>query len=129
MKKIKLELIIESAEGVLNGRVNYNDNLVVDSAKSLPELEGKIKILLHDFEDLEPSSVEFEHSYDVYALFKQFDFLKISKVAEHAGINPGLLRQYASQVKYPSAEQAKKIENTIHHLAEQMMQASLHVYA
>lgn len=129
MEKLKLELIIESDNGVLSGRVTYNDNLIVDSAKSLPELEEKIKVLLHDFEDLEPNRVEFEHSYDVFALFEQFDFLKISKVAEHAGINAGLLRQYASQVKFPSAKQAKKIEATIHHLAEQMMQASLHVYA
>lgn len=128
MEKIKLELIIESEQGLLHGRVTFNDNLIVDNAKSLPELEEKIKVLLHNFEGIEPNRVEFEHSYDVYALFELFDFLKISKVAEHAGINAGLLRQYASQVKYPSAKQARKIENTIHRLAEQMMQASLHVY-
>jgi len=129
MEKVKLELIIESDNGLLNGRVTYNDNLIVDSANSLSELEEKIKVLLRDFEGLELNRIEFEHSYDVFALFAQFDFLKISKVAEHAGINAGLLRQYASQVKFPSAAQAKKIENTIHHLAKQMMQASLHVYA
>lgn len=127
MKKIKLELIIESQESVLTGRVTYNDNLIVDSGKSLQILEEKLKVLLFEFEELEPDVIEFEHFYDVYSLFQQFDFLKISKVAQHAGINAGLLRQYASQVKYPSANQAKKIENTIHELAEQMMHVSLHV--
>ena len=129
MEKMKLELIIESEKGLLNGRVTYNDNLLVDSGKSISELEEKIKMLLHDFEELRPEEVEFEHSYDVYALFEQFDFLKISKVAEYAGINASLLRQYASQVKFPSLAQAKKIERTIHHLAKQMMEASLHVDA
>lgn len=126
MEKVKLELIIESEAGLLNGRVTFHDNLIVDSGKSLSELVEKIKGLLQDFEGLKPEQVEFEYSYDVYSLFEQFDFLKISKVAEYAGINASLLRQYASQVKYPSAAQAKKIEDTIHHLAEQMMQVSLH---
>lgn len=127
MKNIKLELIIESDQGILNGRVTYNDNLIVDSARTLPELEEKLKALLKDFEGIEPQATQFEYYYDVYALFEKFDFLKISKVAQHAGINPSLLRQYASQVKYPSAVQAKKIEDTIHQLAEQMMQASVYV--
>lgn len=126
MEKVKLELIIESEAGLLNGRVTFHDNLIVDSGKSLSELVEKIKGLLQDFEGLKPEEVEFEYSYDVYSLFEQFDFLKISKVAEYAGINASLLRQYASQVKYPSAAQAKKIEDTIHHLAEQMMQVSLY---
>jgi len=127
MKKMKLELILENQESMLIGRVSYNDNLIIDSDRSLQKLEKKLKILLSEFDGLEPDKIEFEHFYDVYALFQQFDFLKISKVAAHAGINAGLLRQYASQVKYPSANQAKKIENTIHELAEQMLHASLYV--
>lgn len=127
MKKIKLELIIESENSELTGRVTYNNNLIIDSDKSLLILENKLKNLLYEFEGLEADRIEFEHFYDVYALFDQFDWLKISKVAEHAGINAGLLRQYASQVKFPSAVQAKKIENTLHHLAEQMMKVSIHV--
>ena len=62
MEKLKLKLIIESEEGLLNGIVTHNDNLIM-------------------------------------------------------------------QVKHSSAAQAKKIENTIHHLAEQMIQVSLHASA
>ncbi len=127
MEKVKLALIIESEGAELTGRVTYNDNLIVDSAQTLPELERNLKNLLFEFEGLKIETVEFEHFYDVFALFNKFDWLKISKVAEHAGINPGLLRQYASQIKYPSAVQAKKIENAIHQLATQMMQASVYV--
>jgi hypothetical protein len=127
MKKIKLELVIENDANGLSGRVKYNDNLIVDFGKSLPELEEKLKKGLKEFEKLDPETIEFEHFYDVYALFEQFDFLKISKVAELAGINSELLNQYVSQVKCPNAEQAKKLENTIHDLARQMMKASIHV--
>ncbi|WP_026898555.1 hypothetical protein [Daejeonella oryzae] len=123
MKRIKMELIIEQAEDGLWGRVNYKDNLVSDFGNSVTELEEKIKGVLFDFEDVKPEDVEFDHLYDVYALFLKFDYLKISKVAERAGMNPGLLRQYASGVKHPSASQGKRIETTLHQLADELKDA------
>ena len=68
----------------------------------------------------------FRRSYDLTVFFEQFDFLKQSKVAELAGINPGLLRQYASGIKYPSAGQAMKIEKAIHALAKELQSVSLY---
>ena len=128
MKKIKLDLIFERGPGdELTGRVTYNDNLIVDQANSVQELEENMKRLLQDFEDVHPETVDFVRFHDVYALFDDFEFLKITSIAKHAGINPGLLRQYASGVKHPSARQAKKIEETIHRLADGMRRA--HVYA
>lgn len=127
MKTIKLKLVIESQKLTLTGRVTYQDNLIIATDQSIQGLEEKLKQLLFEFEELAPDTIEFEPVYDVYSLFQQFDFLKISKVAQHTGINPGLLRQYTSQVKYPSITQTKKIEKAIHKLAEQMMQVSLHV--
>jgi hypothetical protein len=125
MEKIKIELIVEKSEDSLWGRVNYKDNLIVEHADTLNDLEISLKILLHDFEDVNIEDIEFDIQYDVYALFEQFDFLNISKVAKHAYINPGLLRQYASGVKHPSLMQAKKIEETLHRLAAQMQKASV----
>lgn len=123
MEKLKIEMIIERCENELTGRVNYNNNLIIDHGANVKELDDRLKMLLYDFEDIAPENVDFEYVYDVYALFSHFDFLNVSKVAERAGINPGLLRQYASQVKYPSKKQAQKIENTIHILAAEMMKA------
>jgi hypothetical protein len=126
MEKIKIELVIEKSSDSLWGRVHYNDNLIVDEGDSLSELERKMKILLHDFEGVDPANIIFDYAYDVYALFLEFDFLNISKVAKHADINPGLLRQYASGVKHPSLNQAKKIEDTLHRLAGRMQKASVY---
>lgn len=121
METVKIPLTIERGEDKqLWGRVEYNQNLMTDFADSVSELETKMKDLLCEFEELNPDTVEFEHLFDVSALFQRFDFLKISNVAEHAGMNPGLLRQYVSGAKNPSMEQAKKIEKTLHHLATEL---------
>jgi hypothetical protein len=123
-----IELIIEKGESGIWGRVNYNDNLIVEEADTLDALERRFKILLKDFENVNPEFIAFDLKYDVYSLFDQFDFLNITKVAKHAGIHPGLLRQYASGVKNPSLTQAKKIEETLHKLAGQMQKASVYVH-
>jgi hypothetical protein len=122
-----IELIIEKGETGLWGRVNYNDNLIVEEAGNLNDLELNMKGLLNDFEGIDPQNIVFDIRCDVYALFQQFDFLNISKVAKHADIHPGLLRQYASGVKHPSLNQAKKIEDTLHRLAAAMQKASVYV--
>ncbi|WPR75765.1 helix-turn-helix transcriptional regulator [Algoriphagus sp. NG3] len=124
MEIVKIPLTIERQGGKeLWGRVEFNDNLITDFAETVAELEAKIKGLLWDFEELAPEQVEFTYQYDIYALFQKFDFLKISTVAEHAGMNPGLLRQYVSGAKSPSQDQAKKIERMLHKLAAELQEA------
>lgn len=127
MKMLVLELVIEKAEDQIWGRVQFNDNLISDFASSISELESKITALLADFEGVDQKSIQFEHHYDIHALFQKFDFLNISKIAVHAGMNPSLLRQYASGIKNPSAEQAKKIEKTLRQLAHELEQANVFV--
>jgi hypothetical protein len=103
---MKLKLIIEKSKGKLWGRVNYKDNLITDFATNIETLEKKMRKLLKDFHNLQ--SLKFEYSYDLTVFFEEYDFLNQSKIAELAGMNPGLLRQYASGVKHPSPGQAKK---------------------
>ena len=128
MPKLNIDLIIESDENKnLTGRLTYKDNLIVDTAASVAELEENLKVLLKEFEGVNPSEVVFVPLYDVYALFQKYDYLNISKVAKYAGINPGLLRQYASGVKNPSRDQALKIESTLHRLADGLHKAHIFV--
>jgi len=126
MEMKKVELVIEKGEKGLWGSVKYNNNLIADTGTDLANLENKLKRRLQEFEGVDPKTVVFEPTYDVFALFQEFDFLNISKVAKYAGINAGLLRQYASGVKHPSLNQAKKIEETLHRLAAQMQKASVY---
>ncbi len=126
METKKVELVIEKGEKGLWGSVKYNNNLIADTGTDLANLENKLKGLLQELEGVDPETVIFQHTYDVFALFQEFDFLNISKVAKYAGINAGLLRHYASGIKHPSLNQAKKIEETLHRLAVQMQKASVY---
>ncbi len=126
MEMTKIPLTVERGDDrKFWGRVEYNGNLITDFAENISELEQKMKNLLWEFEEVNPESVQFDHLFDVSALFQRFDFLKISNVAEHAGMNPGLLRQYVSGSKNPSLDQAKKIENTLHKLATELQKATI----
>ena len=121
---MKLVLVVEKDKGKLWGRITYKDNLITDYARNMEVLEKKMTKLLKDFHRI--GNVSFDHCYDLTVFFEQFDFLKQSKVAALAGINPGLLRQYASGVKHPSAEQALKIEKAVHQLARELQSVSLY---
>ena len=119
----KLLLVIEkSKDGKLWGRVELDDDLIVDAAVSSDELEKKMKKLLQRFHQVEPSEIKFELAYDLTALFSQKDFLNVSAIALKAGISPGLMRQYVAGFKYPSPERAKVIEHVINSLVRELME-------
>lgn len=122
---MKILLTIEKDKGKLWGRVTYKNNLITDYASSIVSLEKKMTKLLKDFHNV--SNPVFSYAYDLTVFFEEFDFLNQSKIAELAGINPGLLRQYASGVKSPSADQARKIEKAVHNLARELRSVSLAV--
>ncbi|MBA4851341.1 hypothetical protein [Emticicia sp. BO119] len=117
-------LILENGDdGLLWGRVLHEDDLIVDSAPTVEELQAKIKQLLFDFHGVE--EVQFELAYDLTSFFLFFDYLKISKIAAVAGMNPSLLRHYAAGSKAASKEQVAKIENAVHELGRQMASLKL----
>lgn len=117
-----IALIIESAkDGELWGRVQYDDNLITESASSVPELERKMKALLKDWHALDAKQISFELQYDMAGLFDEKKFLNAAVIAERAGINKSLMRQYASGIKFPSLERAKQIERVIHELGKEML--------
>jgi hypothetical protein len=119
-----IQLILEKEAGKLWGRVLYQDNLIADSATTLQALEKKMRKLFKDFHQLE--EVTFEYAYDLTVFFEEFNFLNQSKIAELSGINPGLLRQYASGVKNPSEIQAKKIQAAIRGLAVRLKNVQIY---
>ncbi len=112
MKRNKFHyLILEKHKSKIWGRVSINDNLLFDSANNLSVLEKKSKIAINDFEGFE--NIEFEYGYDMTMFFEEYNFLNQSKVAELAGINPALIRQYSSGIEQPSLAQVKKIETAV----------------
>lgn len=122
-KQRKLQLVLEKEGNKIWGRVSVDGNLIFDSATTLQGLEKKLKKALKDFEGIE--DIQFEYAYDLTVFFEQFNFLNQSKIAELAGINPGLIRQYSSGHKQPSKEQVGKIEHAIHQLASKLKSVQL----
>lgn len=117
-----IALIIESAKnGEIWGRVQYDDNLIAESASSVSYLERKMKALLKDWHALDPKKISFDLQYDIAGLFDEKKFLNAAVIAERAGINKSLMRQYASGIKFPSFERAKQIEQIIHELGKEMI--------
>jgi hypothetical protein len=122
-KRQKLPLILEKEGAKLWGRVLIGDNLIVDSASSLQALEKKLKKTILNFECLD--QLQFEYTYDLTVFFEKFDFLNQSKIAELAGLNPSLIRQYSSGLKQPSRDQVRKIQNAIRTLAGKLKSVRL----
>lgn len=79
METITVELTIEKGEEGLGGTINYNHNLITSQANNLANLKNKLLGCLQDFENINPATIIFEYTYDVFALFREFDFLNISK--------------------------------------------------
>ena len=129
---MRVKLIIEKSGKDYVGRVENPDFMPVSSASSLAELKEDIKSQIREHQQLdEPDSwanvdvdaLEFEQVHDLAALFARFDYLKVSNVAEKAGMSPSLLRQYVIGIKYPSAIQARKITDAIKQIAEELSDA------
>src|SRR5947209_20014334 len=104
---MKKQLIIERGKpGEFWGWVKHANNLIVENAPTIQKLETRLRKLLKAFHGLDPNKIEFEHKYDLSALFEKFSFLKISSIAEHAEMNSALLRQYVAGIKSPTKSQA-----------------------
>jgi hypothetical protein len=54
-----------------------------------------------------------------------FEILKVSAVAKEAGMNPTLLRQYLSGAKHPSREQALRVQDALHRVAQRLLDVQL----
>ena len=50
-----------------------------------------------------------------------FNVVKVGAVAKEAGMNPTLLRQYLSGVKHPSREQALRVQDALHRVAQRLL--------
>lgn len=105
MKKIQL-IIERGPDKKFWGRILIEDNLIVDSAETVGELDLKMKALLNQFHDM--NIEQLDHAYDISAFFDNFNFLNQSKIAQLTNINASLLRQYSSETSFLRSNKLKK---------------------
>ena len=138
-KEEKIEIIIEKNDGLLWGRVESKGKFMpTPYGTTTSRVISNLKDLIKDYvkhegkkdpfwSKVDLNSMAFEFKYDLESFFQEHDYLKISSVAEIAGMNPSLIRQYASGVKHPSAEQADKLQRAIRKIANDLMKDAIYV--
>ena len=94
-------------------RVNMSENDTI-LAETMPSTENiPTEWLPMPNEFLPPSTLLKPETFEV---------VKVGAVAKEAGMNPTLLRQYLSGVKHPSAEQALRVQNALHRVAQRLLE-------
>ena len=132
----KIELILEKNEGLFWGRVESKGWMPTPYGKTINEVVDSLKELVDDYvcnegisdkkwNKIDWNTVVFEFKYDLVAFFETFNYLNLSVISGKIGINRTLLNQYKTGIKYPSASQAKKIEDAIHVLAYELGKVKL----
>lgn len=72
----------------------------------------------------EVPELEFVYKYDMQSFFSYFSFLNVTKVAELAGINPSLMRQYTSGAANAGQKQYDKIRVAIGKISKELSAAT-----
>lgn len=75
-------------------------------------------------ESKEMPELEFTYKYDMQSFFDYFSFLNVTKVAELAGINPSLMRQYTSGVTNAGQKQYDKIRVAVERISKELSAAT-----
>ncbi|MCE6990301.1 hypothetical protein [Dyadobacter sp. CY323] len=134
---MKLTIIVEKSDNELWGRIDHvPDYLPVTTGKTMEEIDQNLTDLLDDYiqhegqnhkewENLKIEDITFDHVYDLSAFFELFDDVKVGAIAKRAGLNPSLVRHYVAGTKFPSEQQAKKLEDAIHELGEKLREVVL----
>ena len=68
---------------------------------------------------------EFQIKYDLQTLFEKFKVINKTVLAEKAGMNSSLLRQYSNGLAFASEKQKLKIENAIHEIGSGLLEVCL----
>ena len=72
----------------------------------------------------EVPELEVVYKYDMQSFFSYFSFLNVTKVAELAGINPSLMRQYTSGAANAGQKQYDKIRVAIGKISKELSAAT-----
>jgi len=131
-----LAIIIEKGD---NG--NYGAHVpilpgCISEGSTIEEVKTNIKdaIIEHlealeDFNEvpkgIDINNLNIEFRFDLPSFSKAFSWINISALADAAGLNQSLVRQYTSGKKYPSEKQAITLQHAIHNLANDLGRVQL----
>ena len=101
------------------GRLETAEAAKEDMMKAYQEIKE-----LQEEEGKEVPELDFTFKYDMQSFFNYFSFLNVTKVAELAGINPSLMRQYTSGVTNAGQKQYDKIRIAVERISKELSAAT-----
>lgn len=99
-------------------------------AEAKMDFENSLKEMICFFEEdgiPDPDNlrnIQFVYKYDLPSFLSYYKFFNMSKLAEYAGINPSLMRQY-KKGQYVSEKQVSKIQTAIHKIGRELASVKL----
>lgn len=132
--KVKIE---KAKDGTYWGTTQNIPGVVTADGSSLEELKENLKDAIElyietaqdhkiEIDKKLSKGFELELEIELSEVFKNIKVLNQSQFAKRIGINPALLRQYAtSQNVYVSEKRAKEIQNGLHSLGEELLAIKL----
>lgn len=100
------------------GLFGYGDT-AEDAKNDLLESYKEIKEM-----NISVPELDFTFQYDLQSFFDYFNMINVSKLAEKAGINASLLRQYRIGKKKASENQYLKLKECVHSLGDDLLRAT-----
>lgn len=138
-KKMAIKVKVEkSADGIYWGSTQNIPGVVTADGQDLKELKENLQEALELYLETAQSTnnskilklleegIEFEYQIELSELFNKLKVINKSAFATRIGISPSLLRQYSVKKDiYISEERAKKIENELHLLGQELQSIRL----
>lgn len=103
--------IIGEGETVLEAKADF-ENTVKEVLETYKETGEPLPDELQD--------ITFEYKYDMPSFLNCYNYLNMTKLADRAGINPSLMRQY-KRGQYVSEKQASKIQEAVHKIGRELL--------
>jgi hypothetical protein len=125
MKSTKIEVQIRHNGRDYFGFFRHGQQGGEFGAESIRKLDEKIRRECKKQCGLD--DITIEHTYDVTAMFQEFDFINKSAFARFIDLNPSLIRQYAAGMKHPSKKQMDKLLNGLFSMAREMNRIAMAV--
>ncbi len=111
---LEMTTIVGSGNTIAEARADFGE-----SVKALLEMYAEENRPLPE----ELQDITFEYKYDIASFFNYYP-INMTRLAQMAGINPSLLRQY-KRGQYISQKQMLKIQNAIQAIGREMAECQL----
>jgi len=113
----------QTEKAILGGYLTATGKTVQEAKEDLAECLAEAKENLEAEGKVFPD-VEFTYKYDLQSFFNYFSFLNITDIAKRSGVNPSLMRQYASGVKNAGERTYKRLSNCVQSIGRELETAS-----